>query len=506
MAPHLRGQCRPSMPSGSRVMPRRRNDVGVPMSNKSSRMLLLSNSAILSLFVIGEVAYSQTEPIPLPEITVTAPSPIRRPPAPRPRQTTVSTGAGRAGAGSDTRHSTIGDAPHRRRSVCDRHRGHERRDPPQPGGTLGDVLLNKAGITGSCFAPGASSRPIIRGLDVNRVGIVENGVGGGGVSDLGEDHFVPDQSVCDQPDRGDPRAGHLALWLAIDRRRRQHDRQPHSRSAALPCQAPLRRPGLIAKATRPPRARRLCVNFETRGAVSTVDKGLEGGVLLDAGGGNFAFHADAFGRKADDYRIPAYPYLFATRPAVQRDAAELVAPVRWGVRGRLVHLRSEALSASRSCKTTPSTVSPASTARTTVPASTRTRPRCSARASGARHRPYRLRSASGSAPPTTSTTRSDLPTLRTSHRRRAPDLHQQGAGGRVETQLAPFDLRFATMTTALGVQAGHQQLTAFGDTPGPFSGLYDPNSNRRVAGYIFNEFKLSDTLKGKSPDASSMST
>jgi iron complex outermembrane receptor protein len=59
------------------------------------------------------------------------------------------------------------------------------------GGTLGDLLFEKPGITGSSFAPGTSSRPIIRGLDNNRVGIVENGVGGGGVSDLGEAHFVP---------------------------------------------------------------------------------------------------------------------------------------------------------------------------------------------------------------------------------------------------------------------------------------------------------------------------
>src|SRR6195952_3535728 len=59
------------------------------------------------------------------------------------------------------------------------------------GATLGDLLFSKPGITGSSFAPGASSRPIIRGLDVNRVGIVENGVGAGGGSDLGEDHFVP---------------------------------------------------------------------------------------------------------------------------------------------------------------------------------------------------------------------------------------------------------------------------------------------------------------------------
>ena len=60
-----------------------------------------------------------------------------------------------------------------------------------PASTMGDLLFSKPGITGSSFAPGASSRPIIRGLDVNRVGIVENGVGAGGVSDLGEDHFVP---------------------------------------------------------------------------------------------------------------------------------------------------------------------------------------------------------------------------------------------------------------------------------------------------------------------------
>ena len=56
---------------------------------------------------------------------------------------------------------------------------------------LGDLLFSKPGITGSTFAPGASSRPIIRGLDVNRVGIVENGTNAGGASDLGEDHFVP---------------------------------------------------------------------------------------------------------------------------------------------------------------------------------------------------------------------------------------------------------------------------------------------------------------------------
>ena len=65
--------------------------------------------------------------------------------------------------------------------------------------TLGDLLFEKPGITGSSFAPGASSRPIIRGLDVNRVRIQEDGIGANGASDLGEDHFVPvDPLTSDQ--------------------------------------------------------------------------------------------------------------------------------------------------------------------------------------------------------------------------------------------------------------------------------------------------------------------
>ena len=44
--------------------------------------------------------------------------------------------------------------------------------------------------------------------------------------------------------------------------------------------------------------------------MSSVDRGVEGGILLDAGGNNVAVHADAYGRKASDYNIPSYPYLF----------------------------------------------------------------------------------------------------------------------------------------------------------------------------------------------------
>ena len=59
------------------------------------------------------------------------------------------------------------------------------------GATLGDLLFGKPGVTGSSFAPGAASRPIVRGLDTYRVRIQENGIGSSGVSELGEDHAVP---------------------------------------------------------------------------------------------------------------------------------------------------------------------------------------------------------------------------------------------------------------------------------------------------------------------------
>ena len=76
-----------------------------------------------------------------------------------------------------------------------------------------------------------------------------------------------------------------------------------------PAYAPPRGVGFPVKAIARGVAPAPCVNYETRGAGTTVDNGLDGAVILDAGAGNFAIHADAFGRRGDDYRIPRYPYL-----------------------------------------------------------------------------------------------------------------------------------------------------------------------------------------------------
>ena len=147
-------------------------------------------------------AIAQNAPAALPDITVTAPSPIVR------RKPAVARAPARVARATPGR--TRGPAPQAQPAPAPPAPAPQQGVLPvvtdqfatvtvvpneeirrQGGATLGDLLFSKPGITGSSFAPGASSRPIIRGLDVNRVGIVENGVSSNGASDLGEDHFVP---------------------------------------------------------------------------------------------------------------------------------------------------------------------------------------------------------------------------------------------------------------------------------------------------------------------------
>ena len=176
------------------------------------------------------------------------------------------------------------------------------------GATLGDVLFAKPGITGSSFAPGAASRPIVRGLDTYRVRIQENGIGTSGVSELGEDHAVPlDPLSAERIEvvRGPAtlRFGSQAIGGVVNA---TNNRIPD----AIPCRAYAPTGyGFPTKTVAPGVTPAPCLNFETRGAGTTVDNGLDGAVILDAGAGNFAFHADASGRRAEDYRIPRYPYL-----------------------------------------------------------------------------------------------------------------------------------------------------------------------------------------------------
>ena len=473
-------------------------------------MLHASGASWLVLCAAGTGAGAQNAPAALPDVTVTAPSPIvKRKPAPThvPARVAQAAPGRHRGPAPQAQPAPAPSAPSLQQGVLPVVADQFATVTVVPneeirregGATLGDLLFSKPGITGSSFAPGASSRPIIRGLDVNRVGIAENGLGGGGASDLGEDHFVPiDPLSTNQVEviRGPAalRYGSTSIGGIVSA---TNNRIPD----ALPvCPAPpFQNYGLPAKAPLATAASSSCVTAETRTAVSSVDRGVEGGILLDGGGGNFAVHADAYGRKSGDYNIPSYPYLFDhTRPvngpqpnsAAQSDGASVGGSYFFhggfigaavtqndslyripGIDGADHQTRIDAHQTKFSAK---GEYRPDAAAIDAI--------RFWAGATDYRHNEI------GLADP------ADPATLGV--RQTFTNKEQEG---RLEVQLMPFNARFAAVTTAFGLQAGHQELTAPSpDDPGsPLNGLWDPNSNNRVAGYVFNELKFSETTKAQ---------
>ncbi|MCK1423231.1 TonB-dependent receptor [Bradyrhizobium sp. 180] len=366
------------------------------------------------------------------------------------------------------------------------------------GGQLGDLLFSKPGITGSSFAPGASSRPIIRGLDVNRVGIVENGTNAGGASDLGEDHFVPvDPLATNQIEvvRGPAalRYGSTSIGGVVSA---TNNRIPDAMPACAPS---FQSYGMPAKAPLASAATAPCVTAETRTAFSSVDRGVESGVLLDTGGGNFAFHADAYGRTTSDYYIPSYPYLTdQSRPvngrqpnsATRSDGASIGGSYFFqggyigasitqndslyhipGIDGADHNTRIDAHQTKINVK---GEYHPDAAAIDAV--------RFWAGATDYRHNEI------GLADP--GNPNSDG--VRQTFTNKEQEI-------RTEVQLMPFNARFAEVTTALGFQVGHQELSAPSpDNPGTlFNGLWDPNNSTRVAGYAFNEFKFTEATRAQ---------
>jgi len=478
------------------------------------RAFHISGASWLVLCGIGSNAMSQDAAPPpatqLPEITVTSPSPIvrrnvvparapvrvsravpgrTRTPAPAPQ-------AQPAPAATAAQPGVLPIVTDQFATVTVVPNDEIRR---QGGATLGDLLFSKPGITGSSFAPGASSRPIIRGLDVNRVGIFENGVAGGGASDLGEDHFVPlDPLSTSQVEviRGPAalRYGSTSIGGVVSG---TNNRIPD----ALPScpAAPFQSYGLPAKAPLANVEPSGCVTAETRTAVSSVNRGVEGAVLLDAGGRDFAIHADAFGRTGGDYSIPSYPYLFdPTKPfngrqpnsAARTDGASIGGSYIFdgGFIGAaitqndsLYHIpgidaadHQTRIDAHQTKITAKGEYRPDSAAIDAV--------RFWAGATDYRHNELGL---ADPADPTTDGVRQTF-----------TNKEQEA---RVEVQLMPFNARFATVTTAFGLQAGHQELTASSpDDPGSlFNGLWNPNRNTREAGYVFNELKFTDATKAQ---------
>lgn len=151
---------------------------------------------------------------------------------------------------------------------------------PTHGATITDTLDQQPGVAGSAFAPGAN-RPIIRGLDNNRVRIQENGISAGGVSDLSEDHAYPiDPYSADSVTviRGPAtvRYGSQAIGGVVS-----------AENQRIPTYIPDNG-----------------ISGEIMGGLSSVDDGRDGAFKATAGSNGFAIHADGFDRKTNDYDTP----------------------------------------------------------------------------------------------------------------------------------------------------------------------------------------------------------
>lgn len=147
------------------------------------------------------------------------------------------------------------------------------------GASLADALRNVPGVAGTGFAAGAS-RPVIRGMDAQRVKLAENGLSSSDVSDVGPDHGVPiDPLAAQQIEvvRGAAtlRYGSQAIGGVVN--------VINNRIPLKPID------GIEGEATT---------------AYSTGASTGEGTVSLDAGQGPFAVHLDGFGRRASDYETP----------------------------------------------------------------------------------------------------------------------------------------------------------------------------------------------------------
>jgi iron complex outermembrane recepter protein len=306
-------------------------DGGNVMSIRNRRLLLLSSSALMLLcFADGvssqtpapetppttpqtppaetpqpqQPAQPETPPtgaaptVAVPQVTVEAPKPrparraapaapartaTRPPPTPRPTPTPP-TAPTTTTAGSPAAASPFQPPP-----SLDTITGNQIQASPAQ--SFGNLFFTAPGATSAGLSPGAS-RPVLRGLSDFRVRVQENGVGAMDLSDYGQDHGVPIDPLAVQKVeiyRGPEalRFGSQAVGGVVE-----------ATNNRIPFAAPLG--GWQA---------------QILGATTTVDRGLEGGVLYDAGSRDFAFHADVYGRRGSDYFIPSYPYLFPSDPA-----------------------------------------------------------------------------------------------------------------------------------------------------------------------------------------------
>lgn len=145
--------------------------------------------------------------------------------------------------------------------------------------TLGETLSSSPGVASSYFGPNAS-RPIIRGMDGDRIKILSNSASTQDVSALSNDHALPhDPLVVERVEvlRG-PSAimyGGSAVGGVVNLIDNRIPNQPME--------------GVSGRAD---------------GSWDSGTKGSNAGVLIEAGNQQHALHLDVFGRNSDDVSVP----------------------------------------------------------------------------------------------------------------------------------------------------------------------------------------------------------
>lgn len=146
--------------------------------------------------------------------------------------------------------------------------------------TIGESLNGTPGVSSSYFGPNAS-RPIIRGMDGDRIRIMQNGVGALDASSLSPDHAVAiDPLIAEQIEviRGPATVlyGAGAVGGVVNVIDHRIPKEPLN--------------GVIGRG-------------ETR--LGGADNERSGAAVIDVGNGMFAIHADVYTRKTDDLSIPS---------------------------------------------------------------------------------------------------------------------------------------------------------------------------------------------------------
>lgn len=148
-------------------------------------------------------------------------------------------------------------------------------------GTLGETLNGIPGVTATQFGPNAS-RPVIRGLDAERVRIMQNGIGVLDASSLSFDHAVGiDPLIIEQIDVVRGPAALLYGGSAV---------------------------GGVVNAIdhRIPKEQLDGVTGRAEARFGGADSTRNAAAVVDAGNGQFAIHADVYNRKTDDLDIPGF--------------------------------------------------------------------------------------------------------------------------------------------------------------------------------------------------------